>query len=386
MKKIYFPRMNADTFHPCIHLFTNYWLSDKVKLASDNIKTFIFDSPDYPTHFEGPKGKAQLSIQTEMTVSEFSGHSKIQDAFDLLDQRLDVLFEAGFAVHLLLPLHDFPKKSDWQGIDWSNYKNSWPGGFFDPYQPIISENADGVDCAYDLLSEFFHKPIIEHLIETGRMENIAVVYLMNEFGYPSNTLLDNASNWDDDPDWKNLRAQALCETSKRILEKGRSYAKGHVSVGLKFAELVSPNTGWTPWNSKQPDQLELITKEMRDNDDIFAYDLYFNDNNNFDEQNRKRILPFLQNFKPGFFEIGESAYWCEGPADTFTVGRRTTSDDMVGAISAWEIAKGFNLFGWNTGSCFAIADDASQIPFHDSAVEAKGILKLIEMATRKELL
>ncbi|MDX9971087.1 MAG: hypothetical protein RBS56_04255 [Candidatus Gracilibacteria bacterium] len=373
--------MNADTFHPCIHVFTNYWIAPKVQLACENIKSFLFNDPNFKTSFEGPFGRAQVSIQTEMTVAEFSGHSKVSDAFDLLDQRLDALFEAGFAVHLLLPLHEFPKDPYWQGIDWTKYKNSWPGGFFDPYQPSL--NAD--NCAYDLLSELFQKPIIEHLIETGRMENISVIYLLNEFAYPSNTLLDNASNWDNDPDWKNIRAQALFQTAKRILNNGRTYANGSVPVGLKFAELISPNTGFTPWNSEQPDQLENITNLMRDNDDVFAYDLYFNDGNNFDEPNRNRILPFLKDFKPGFFEIGESAYWCEGGPDQFTVGRRTNADDISGAVSAWEIPKGYNLFGWNTGSCFAIADDSTQLPYPDSFEEAKGIIKLIEMVTGKSV-
>ena len=175
---------------------------------------------------------------------------------------------------------------------------------------MVSQSEGGIECAYDLLSELFHKPIIEHLVETGRTQNLSLIYLMNEFGYPSNTLLDSAKNWNDDPNWKEVRANALYQTSSRLLANGRSFASNKVPVGLKFANLVSPNTGWSPWNNDDPDTLAEISTLMKNNEDVFAYDLYFNDTNNYDEANRNRLAPFMKSFKPGFFEIGESGFWC----------------------------------------------------------------------------
>jgi hypothetical protein len=92
----------------------------------------------------------------------------------------------------------------------------------------------------------------------------------------------------------------------------------------------------------------------------------------------------MKSFKPGFFEIGESGFWCEGIPDQFTVGHRTTAQEMINAVDLWKYAKGYNLFGWNPGSCFAIADDATQLPFSDTGDEKNGIIDLIKMATGLE--
>ncbi len=386
ISKIVKPRMGKNIFHPSIHLFTNYWLADQVTVAAKGIKKLIFGDENAATYYKGPDGCAQLAVQTEFTVSEFSSHSKVSDAFDLLDQRLDALFDEGIAVHLLLPVHDLPA-DNWQGVDWNALKTDWPGATFDPYQPFINDTVNGNKCGYDVVSEFFHKPIIEHLIETGRMQNLAVIYLMNEFGYPSNTILDSADNWGGAGNWMEIRAEALANTAERILSNGRKFAVSTVPVGLKFATLTSQNTGWTPRSKDYPDQLANILGLMSENKDVFAFDLYFTEDDLYDESDRNRIEPFLSMFELGFFEIGESGLLCKGGPGQFEQGSRTSSKDIVGACDYWSEAQGYNLFAWNVSSpdqgCYSITN-ASGVTFSDAEGEGIGIWDLFIRATGNE--
>lgn len=381
--KIQKPRMGKNVFHPSLHLFTSWWLADQVTNSTRAIKKFIFGDENADTYYEGPSGCAQMALQTEFTLSEFSSHSKVSDALDLLDQRLDAIFAEGVAVHLLLPVHDLPA-TNWMGIDWVALKNQWPGAVFDPYQPFLDEFSNKQQCAYDIISENFHKIIIEHLVESGRVENLSVIYLMNEFGYPSNEILDSAKNWNDDTDWMNIRAEALKNTAERILNNGRVFANGSVPVGLKFATMTSVNTGWTPFSDDSSDQLALILNIMSKKKDIFAYDMYFTDNNYYDETDRERLKPFFSLFEPGFFEISESSKICSGEPDQFLKGSRPSSKNILEACEIWNEAQGFNLFAWNVcgpdQGCYAIADDSTNIPFEDAYDEGAGLWALFERA------
>ncbi len=374
----FYPRMSDKVYHPCIHLFSNFWTADQVTQATTQIKELILGSSSNPTNISGSKGVSQLAIQTEFIPTEFSAHSKVSDALALLDSRIDAILDAGLALHLLLPVHQLPQQG-WEGIDWQALAAEWPGSTFVPYQPSVEEFTNGQQNPYDILAEKFHKPIIEHLVATGRAEKLAVIYLMNEFGYPSNVLNDSASNWNNDPNWKEVRAQALKNTAQRNLEKGRTVAQGKVPVGLKFARVVSPDTGWTPFESSQTDQLASILNEMGPAGDMLGYDVYFNSENNFDQADKERFSPFFPLFPSGFFEISESGRECSGNPCQFTSGSRTSSKDILEVTSFWNEARGFNLFAWNaSGSdqgCFAIVNENNQ-PCSGSEKEIKGLWDL----------
>lgn len=376
------PRMAADVYHPCVHLFTSYWLADQVSNAASAIKKLVLGSESAATCYKGPKGFGQMAVQTEFNVTEFSGHSKISDAFDLMDQRLDALFDAGLAVHLLLMPQDIPK-AGWLGVDWQAFVDAWPGGGFDPYQPSLKENTDGQQNPYDIVAENFLKPMIEHLVETGRAEKLAVIYVMNEFGYPPNELLDSASNWDNVDDWKNVRAQALCDTAERVLKVARKAADGTVNVGLKFASVTSPNTGWAPFSNQDPDQLSTILNVMSDKGDNLGYDAYYTDDS-YDALDHTRLSPFLGMFKDGKFELSETARWCTGCPGEFKTGCRTSVADITGSASLWSEAQGYNLFAWNVGGCddgcMAMAD-GENVPYPGVDQEGQGLWALFQAAT-----
>jgi len=376
------PRMANNVYHPCVHLFTSYWTGSQVTTAAAAIKKLVLGSSDAPTFYEGPNGQAQLAVQTEFIPTEFSSHSKVADALALLDQRLDALFETGLAVHLLLPVHQLPVQG-WQGVDWQGLAAAWPGSTFVPYQPSLTKLTNGTEGPYDVLAEYFHQPIIEHLVETGRAEKLAVIYLMNEFGYPSNTILDNASYWGNVPNWKAVRAEALRKTAARNLKSARKAAQGKVPVGIKFAQVTSPNTGWTPFPG-DTDQLEKILNLMAKSKDLLSYDLYFNDSDLYDPANKERFDPFLPMFLNGYFEIAEMGRLCQGCPGEFSSGARTSATDITGSAEYWSEAKGLNLFAWNASGCdqgcFALADD-NNTPYPGADKEVAGLMDLILTAT-----
>lgn len=380
------PRMEENVYHPCIHLFNNFWSKTKVENAANKIKEMILGDAKKACCYKGPKGEAQLAVQMEFIPLEFS-QKPLAEALDILDQRLDALFEAGFAVHLLLPVHQTPKNG-WAGVDWETAKSSWPGSVFVPYQPTIKEFTDGQQSPYDVLAEKFHKPVIQHLIETGRAQNLAVIYLLNEFGYAPNELKDNKSHWNNVMDWKLYRSQALFETTKRVLEKGRAVANGKVPVGLKFAKVTEPNTGWTPFSPSAPDQLKNILNVVGPAGDVVAFDLYFKDGDLYDVANRKRFESFMPLFKPGYFEIGEAGRFCHGDVCSFKEGSRTTAEDMIGMADYWPEAKGLNIFAWNaTGpwdGCYAVVKDSTGEPCPGGEEEMKGLWDLVKHVTGSE--
>lgn len=340
-----YPRMAVDIYHPCIHLFTNYWTGEQTADAAVQIKKGILGSADAPTAYNGSNGKAQIAVQTEFIVSEFSA-SSLEKALGLMDQRLDALFDAGLAVHFLLPVHQ-PPQTGWLGVDWEKLMEEWPRSTFDPYQPSVDEFTGGVQCPYDIIVDNFHVPVIKHLVETGRAEKLAVIYTMNEFAYPGDVLLDSAANWGDSSDWKLTRAQALVNTAQRNLEKCREAAAGSVPVGLKFTDMGSPYCGWTPFEDSQPDQLSNILNIMSKAGDILGFDMYFTSTDDFATASMERLSSFFHLFAPGFFEISESGRRCTGNQCQFVSGLRTSAQDILEATAYWSEAKGYNLFAWN---------------------------------------
>ena len=349
-------RMAENVYHPCLHLFTNFSSEKSLRTHIVRIKQALFGSPSAPTVYKGKNGRlVQFAIQTEFIPTEYSSMSP-QAALATLDRRLDLLLDAGFAVHLLLPIHQAPQNA-WQGLNWESL--TWKGAtVFVPYQPTVGDQ----NGPYEILSEHFHLPIIQHLVQTGRAEKLAAIHVANEFGYSPDGIQDSSKDWGGSLRWKTLRQEALAKTLFRILEKAHQAAQGKVPVGVKFARLNKPETAWTPHSASQTDWLAWFLQEAAQLQSILGYDVYFpNGVTAYDAENRKRLLPFLPLFSNGYFEVAETGRECQGAPGQFNAGKRTSAKDVLGVHQFWPESRCTNLFAWNASNpwtgCFALYDE-----------------------------
>lgn len=383
------PRMSANVYHPSVHLDTNYKSAAEVTMWAQKIKELVFGSSASPTCYTGPSGKAQLAVQTEFIPPEYANNA---NALALLDARLDALFDQGLAVHLLLPVHQVRPADNmpasWQGVNWSTQINSWPNtSTFVPVKPCPTELVNGAKCPYDVLFDNFQRPIIEHLVATGRAQKLAVIYVMNEFGYHPDIMLDTAVTWGNVANWKLKRAEALAYTASRALSKARVAAAGTVPVGIKFASVGNTQTGWAPDAVHGTDQLSYILNDvMGPGGDVLGYDVYFNPGDPYDNGNKVRLSPFLPTFASGRFEIAEFGRICSGSPGQFDIGSRTTVGDITGAAAFWSPAKALNLFAFNAsgspGGCYSLTDPSNPNTVYAGAgSEAAGMWALVKNVT-----
>lgn len=354
-----FPRMGESVQHLSVQLFTADMNGEEVRARVRNIKELAFGDEDGTPCFFGPRGIAQLAVQTEFSVHEYVASGESVAA---LDERLAALLDEGVAVHLLLPLHYVEQLGDWQGVDWAS-ASSWSNhSVFAPIQPCAQVWESGEQCPYDVLFEHFHRPVIEHLVETGMADRLAVIYVANEFGYDPLAVRDGPDDWGDAADWRRRRSEALAYTTARALGNARAAADGRVPVGLKLIDVANPNTGWAPPGGVVGDQLAyLLNDVMGPLGDVLGYDVAFDDSG-FDSSNRERLVPFLHWFGGGRFALTEFARICSGLPGEFVSGERTRSTDISDGAAAWPSARGINLFSYNThpldhlSGCYALTD------------------------------
>lgn len=361
-------RMSADVMHPSIHIFTNFQTPAQVEADVQAMLVALFGDTQAPTCYEGPDGKkAQVAVQTEFIPPECA-QKKQEECFNTIDGRLDVFKKYGIAVHLLLPVHQQINTPNWLGVDWNSAK--WPkGNWAVPYQPTLTD----VGGPYDKLSEGFQAPIIQHLIETGRAPS--VVYVLNEFGYDQNVVNDTAADWNNDPNWKVVRQEALAATSLRILHNAKDAVVStgdDTPVGIKFARIQDPDTGWSPPQVGDPDQLAIVLNDMNQQGNVLAYDAYILGDGSYNPANYARFQPFLPFFADGRFEFGEFGRECTGNEGQFVTGSRTTADDVVGAVNSWS-PNGFNVFAWKTNICYAMVNSQNSTLYPGAEDTLKGI-------------
>jgi hypothetical protein len=249
-------------------------------------------------------------------------------------------------------------------------------------KPCPSALVGGVKCPYDVLFDEFQKPVLQHLVDTGRAQKLAVVYVMNEFGYKS-TASDDKNTWGGAANWTVKRAEALAYTADRALNSARAIAGTKVPVGLKFASVTNVNSGWAKDPVYQTDQLaHVLNDTMAPNGDVLGYDLYFGATD-FDPLNRNRFSSFLSSFAAGRFEFGEFGRICDGAPGQFLNGTlRTKNTDITGASALWPYDSGLNLFGLNAGNCYALTDPVNINTVYSGAqAEASGMWDLVKATT-----
>ena len=355
------PRMTGDTYHVGVHIYNN----DKpnVQPLSNQLHLIRTTIPNtaYTTCFQGSNGhKAQLAVQLEFSFADYA-----QYGVALLDDEIRAALAEGFAVHLLLSVHD-PLPPNYGGFSWP----SWPGAStFVPYQPAKDAGSGSAMCRYDRASILFHTPVIQHLVTTSDhlADKLAVIYLLNEFDYRKPyTTAEVWPNCTSTP--QQCRDEALAYTTARVLAAGRAAAGGHVPVGVKLPATTDPSSAFRAPATGKPDQLAwLLTTVMGPNKDTLGYDAYWDPANNpFDSKNYTRLSYFLGSFTNGYLDLSEYGRLCNGPNtcafDTPANGGggRTTAGDLSTIAKTWSVSRGFNVFAFNaTGKgagCYAIYD------------------------------
>jgi len=378
-------KMSDTVYHPSVHIFTTEDSAAGVTHLADRAKALVLGDASLPTCYTGPKGMAQLAVQTEFIPPEYVKYRAkygADAAFARLDERLDALFTAGLAVHLLLPVHPKPYDSEsvqiWQNSSWpQHFAGGWSeakGGPFVPFKPCANAIENGIECPYDLLFEAFHKPIIEHLVKTGRAEKLAVIYVLNEFGFASDSIID-PGDWGGDSSGLK-RAEALAYTTMRALNNARDVAAGKVKVGVKFASTLDVDSGWAPIGNAS--QLSYILNDvMIPKGDVVGFDSYLGGGT----PNQDRFGPFLPMLTGGRFALAEFARQCNQPAPNMTP---TTRADIMDNALYWPQARSINLFALNSdpSDCYRLTDPSNIDIAQPWAKEAaKGLWDLVAYAT-----
>ncbi len=365
-------RMTSVVDHPGVHLYTYGKTQGQIRARVQEMKSVIFGSATAATCYQGTTGMtAQLAIQTEARFKDFVDHG--QAAFlQRLDDMVDALVAEGVATHLLLSVHDRPA-GWWQGIHWPG--ETWPSAHtFSPFQPCAQRTTATGVCLYDVIFENFHRPVIEHLVATGRADSLALIYVLNEFDYevPYST----SESWPGCADPRLCRNEALAYTTRRALDGARISAQSRVPIGAKFSSFLKPGTAYKPYGGA--DQLAYILQDvMAPNGFVVGYDAYWGDSNLYDSGNRQRLAPFLGLFTGGRFEIAEYGHVCVGHPGVFESGRRTSVAEMTGLLPAWPEAAGSNLFAFNATShpagCYALYNESTGTFFPGAQAELAGI-------------
>lgn len=349
-------QMSSTTYHAGVHLFGNdpATIRKQLQLIRDTIT-----SKATTACFSGNGKQVQLQVQFDFRFADYPDRE--QTFLSQLDQAVDAALSEGFAVHLLLSMHDRPANTHWRGYDFTQ---TWAGSShpFTPYQPAKTRGSGPAACVYDIIAENFTTEVLKHLVDTRRAEKLAVVYVANELDY--RTPLKASENWPGcgttTIERTECRNAALAYTAQRILGIARNAAAGKVKVGLKFASVSDPNSAFLkPSSTKLGDQLSyLLTVIMSPMGDVVGFDAYFNDANLYDKTNYYRLQPFLPSFANGRLEIAEYGRICKGAPSQFTLGARTKPADMSGLANWWWSSRSFNLFAFNASGpdagCYAV--------------------------------
>ena len=363
-------RTSEQVFQPGIHVYTYGQTEAWIRGLARTIKEAALGSAAAPTCYHSGGRVVRFSIQTEARFADFVDDGP-EAFFDSLETMVRTLAEEGFAVHLLLSVHDRPQKI-WEGIDWK--KTTWPGADrWMPYQPCRDrETPEGI-CIYDRIFEGFHQPVIRFLRDKALDHHLGVVYLFNEFdtGYPANSEVSWASCKKSDLMCRN---EAVAYTTVRGLRAASAVA-GTLPVGAKFSSVVKPNSAYAP--APGGDQLAYLLHDVMGPEGfVFALDNIWGAGNPFGPEDRRRLAPLLGALEPGNFYQGEFAFRCVGSPGDIKSGRWTTASEMVGLYEHWPETRASNLFAFNaTGTedgCYALFD---QVQTEKLFPEAEQLLK-----------
>lgn len=360
-------RMADEVFQPGIHVYSYGHKEEWLRYLARTIKEAALGDAEAPTCYQHDGKTVRLAIQTEARFADFVDGGL--DAFyNSLEIMVSTFADEGFAVHLLLSVHDRPQKP-WEGIDWKN--KTWPdAGRYLPYQPCLQrETPDGL-CSYDRIFEGFHTPVIEHLRKTGLDRHLAAIYLFNELDYsgpgrgkvkwPGCTQTDLL-----------CRNEAVAYTTVRGLQNAAKVA-GTVPLGTKFSDFRRPGSAYVP--AQGADQLSYIIHDVIGPEGfIFGLDTIWGPNNPFRPKDRARLEPLMGSLSPNQLVMAEFSVACSGPPGKIVDGRRTLPADMTGLMNAWPEARSTNLFAFNaTGTpdgCYALFDQVKTEKLFPGTVE-----------------
>ena len=347
-------RAGDHVYQPGIHVYSygrkEAWVHD----LATTIKQAALGDASRPACYRNGGKIVRLSVQTEARFADFVDDGPAA-FFKSLEMMIRTFSDEGFAVHLLLSLHDRPQKP-WNGVNWKDI--TWPGADqWMPYQPCVDRmTPDGV-CLYDQIFEGFHQPVIQFLRDNGLDHRLSVIYLFNEFDTlspPTPGLAWPGCSKND----LMCRNEAVAYTTVRGMRSAAKVA-GTLPVGAKFISVVKPNSAYAP--APGGDQLAYLLHDVMGPEGfVFALDNIWGNDNPFNPADRQRLEPLLGNLGPGQFYMGEFAFRCVGDPGKIESGRWTTPSEMVGLYQAWPETRASNLFAFNAtgfpGGCYALFD------------------------------
>ncbi len=374
------PRMGEDVYHIGFVLFVENDL-ENLRYHLKMIKSGIPGDYSNGTAFKGPDGTVQLAVHIEFGAYEYSVNES--DSLNGLKSILTTILEEGFAVHLLLS-GDYVPVDFWKGKKWSELtvsaKNFYLGEFV-PYQPsLFRKLKDNHVSPWDIIFENFHVPVINYLKKESLLNSLAVIYIMNEFGYMT-TRTDTDKNWEYRDDWEIYSAECLAKTAERGLELCRAAAEGQVQIGLKFADILEPLTGWGVLRGS--DQFSYIIKNvMAPKGDVLGFDSYWTPSINlYNPEFKYRLTPFLPLFPSGSFTIPEYGRDCDGTPDNYTFGERISVTEMTGLIQAWPESRSYLLYAFNSVDCYSNLDPETNGIYPSARENFRGIWEQIKYLT-----
>ena len=157
-----YPRPSATEYEVSVHIFDDPGpptSAARFKQALRAIKLGAFGDAQSPTTWVGANGHtAQMAVQTQFTLDRYVTNPQLQ--IQNLIEIIRAVNAEGFSVQLLLPVHVPPEAgSRWMNVDWDarRWKN---GATFVPFQPCHEDTVKGEPCAYDVICNNLHVPVI----------------------------------------------------------------------------------------------------------------------------------------------------------------------------------------------------------------------------------
>jgi hypothetical protein len=256
------------------------------------------------------------------------------------------VLDAGFAVHLLLPLHYQPSKT-WNSISpTESWVNHIAGKDYLTY-PLLPNSTSS---RYDVIAQKFQAEVIKHLVGNGIAARLAVIYVANEFDFVDAKNLELAG-WPGCGNSLQCKKETLAYTTNRVLGYARAAAQGKVPVGIKFAGITDASA-YSGTYTQLPFVMDSV---MKPNSDVIGLDVYWDlkpyDSTSRAVFNATRLAPFTN----GRFELNEWARTCRGYSTPSTIS------DAAGLMAYWPEARGYALFAWNSrtagaADCYAMYD------------------------------
>jgi len=136
-------RLGETVFQPGIHVYSYGRKESWIRQLSGTIKEAALGDPEASTCYRSEELTVRLAVQTEARFADFVDDGE-EAFYESLETIITTFASEGFAIHLLLSIHDRPTRS-WEGIEWKN--KSWPdAGRWIPYQPCRSRMTSSGLC------------------------------------------------------------------------------------------------------------------------------------------------------------------------------------------------------------------------------------------------